>query len=107
VKVGRVVRNQLTSSDIEKKTIATIEVVESLLSSRKLRSLLDKKESQHKTMQFEHSELLPGALQHSTSRNRDYALDYKTSKQLQHEAKARFLIPHSVKSLSRHFLVML
>jgi hypothetical protein len=58
-------------------------------------------------MPFENSELSPGTSQRSISRNRDYAPDYEPSKQLQREAKARLLIPHSVKSLAGHFLVML
>jgi hypothetical protein len=95
VKVGPVLRDPLTSSDIEKKTISAIEKAEILSSSWKLQSPLDEKESQCKTMPFENSELLPGTSHPLISRSRDYASDYEPSKQLQREAKAQFLISHS------------
>jgi hypothetical protein len=107
VKVAPVLRHPLTSSDIEKKTISKIEMAEILSSSRKLRSPLDRQVSQHKTMLFENSELFTGTSQPSILRNGNYAAEYEPLKQLQCEAKARFLIPHSAKSLAGYFLVVL
>jgi hypothetical protein len=106
VTVGPVLRDLLISSDIEKKTISTIEMSEILSSSRKLQSSFNRKKTQGKTMPFQNSQLSPGTSQCSISRDTNYAEDDEPSKQHQHEAKARFLIPHSAKYLAGYFLVI-